>query len=38
VLERRIDEWLAELAAEHDHIVAIDRDVDAGPVVRPDAR
>ncbi len=24
-LERRIDGWLAELAAEHDHIVAIDR-------------
>ncbi len=24
-LERRIDDWLAELAADHDHIVAIDR-------------
>ncbi|MGA7759909.1 MAG: YbjN domain-containing protein [Ilumatobacteraceae bacterium] len=29
VLERRIDEWLAELAAADDRIVAIDRDVDA---------
>ena len=25
VLERRIDEWLGELDAEHDHIVAVDR-------------
>lgn len=25
VLERQIDEWLGELAAEHDHIVAVDR-------------
>ncbi len=29
VLERRIDEWLAELAAADDRIVAIDRDTDA---------
>ncbi|NND73975.1 MAG: hypothetical protein HKN44_03125 [Ilumatobacter sp.] len=29
-LETRIDEWLAELDAEHDHIVAIDRATD-GP-------
>ncbi len=29
VLERRIDEWLAELAAADDRIVAIDRDADA---------
>lgn len=28
VLERRIDEWLGELAAEHDHIVAVDRSPD----------
>ncbi len=28
VLERRIDEWLGELAAEHDHIAAVDRGVD----------
>ncbi|MEL6890125.1 MAG: YbjN domain-containing protein [Actinomycetota bacterium] len=26
LLERRIDEWLAELRAEHDHLVAVDRD------------
>ena len=25
VLERQIDEWLGELSAEHDHIVAVDR-------------
>ncbi|MEM9039676.1 MAG: YbjN domain-containing protein [Actinomycetota bacterium] len=25
VLERRLDEWIAELAAEHDHIAAVDR-------------
>ena len=24
-LDRRIDGWLAELADEHDHIIAIDR-------------
>jgi hypothetical protein len=29
VLERRIDEWLTELAAADDRIVAIDRDADA---------
>ncbi len=29
VLERRVDEWLAELAAADDRIVAIDRDADA---------
>ncbi len=28
VLERRIDEWLAELDATHDHIVAVDRSPD----------
>ncbi len=28
VLERRIDEWLGELSAEHDHIAAVDRGVD----------
>jgi hypothetical protein len=28
VLERQIDEWLGELAAEHDHIVAVDRSID----------
>ncbi len=28
VLERRIDEWLGELGAEHDHIVAVDRSPD----------
>ncbi|HUS41673.1 MAG TPA: YbjN domain-containing protein [Ilumatobacteraceae bacterium] len=27
-LDRRIDAWLAELAAEHDHILAIDRTDD----------
>jgi hypothetical protein len=27
-LDRRIDGWLAELADEHDHIVAIDRTTD----------
>ena len=26
VLERQIDEWLGELAADHDHILAVDRD------------
>ncbi|MEM1334420.1 MAG: YbjN domain-containing protein, partial [Actinomycetota bacterium] len=26
LLERRIDEWLGELRAEHDHLVAVDRD------------
>jgi Putative bacterial sensory transduction regulator len=31
VLERRIDEWIAELDAEHEHIVAVDRGED-GPV------
>ena len=30
-LDRRIDSWLAELAAEHDHILALDR-TDDGPV------
>jgi hypothetical protein len=25
VLQRRIDEWIGELDAEHDHIVAVDR-------------
>ncbi len=28
VLERRLDEWIAELDAEHEHIVAVDRDED----------
>ena len=28
VLERRLDEWLAALAADHDHIVAVERDPD----------
>jgi hypothetical protein len=28
VLERRIDEWIGELDAEHDHIVAVDRSED----------
>ena len=28
-LERRIDGWLASLAAENDRIIAIDRDADA---------
>jgi hypothetical protein len=27
-LEARVDEWLAELASAHDHIVAIDRSPD----------
>lgn len=27
-LDRRIDGWLAELADEHDHIIAIDRTTD----------
>ncbi len=27
-LERRIDEWIGELDAEHDHIVAVDRAED----------
>lgn len=30
-LAERIDGWLAELAAEHDHIVAVDRTNDTGP-------
>ncbi|MGE5210973.1 MAG: YbjN domain-containing protein [Acidobacteriota bacterium] len=29
-LDRRIDRWLAELAAEHDHILAVDRTDDDG--------
>jgi hypothetical protein len=29
-LDRRIDGWLAELAAEHDHIIAVDRSDDDG--------
>lgn len=28
VLERRVDEWLAELLAQHDHVAAVDRDPD----------
>ena len=28
VLGRRLDEWLAALAADHDHIVAVERDPD----------
>ena len=28
VLQRRIDEWLGELDAAHDHIVAVDRSPD----------
>ena len=28
VLERRVDEWIGELDAEHDHIVAVDRSDD----------
>ena len=28
VLERRIDEWIGELDAEYDHIVAVDRSDD----------
>ena len=28
VLERRIDEWIGELDAEHEHIVAVDRGED----------
>lgn len=32
VLERRIDEWLAELAADHEHIAAIDRG--EGDIIR----
>ena len=28
VLERQIDEWLGELAAEHEHIVAVDHSTD----------
>ena len=27
-LDRRIDGWLAELAGEHDHIIAVDRTTD----------
>ena len=39
VLERQIDEWLAELHDEHDHILAVDRaDRRARAVVRPHAR
>ena len=30
VLERQIDEWLGELDAAHDHIVAVDRSPDDG--------
>lgn len=34
-LERRLEEWLADLAAADDRIVAVDRDVDPDrPVVR----
>ena len=29
-LDRRIDGWLAELADEHDHIIAVDRSDDDG--------
>ena len=29
-LDRRVDGWLAELAAEHDHILAVDRTDDRG--------
>jgi hypothetical protein len=29
-LDRRIDGWLAELAVEHDHIIAVDRSNDDG--------
>ena len=29
-LDRRIDGWLAELADEHDHIIAVDRSADDG--------
>lgn len=29
-LDRRIDGWLAELADEHDHIIAVDRTNDDG--------
>lgn len=29
-LDRQIDQWLAELAAEHDHILAVDRTDDGG--------
>lgn len=28
ILERQIDEWIGELDAEHDHIVAVDRGED----------
>ena len=28
VLERQIDEWIGELHAEHDHIIAVDRSAD----------
>ena len=31
-LDRRIDGWLAELADEHDHIIAVDRSHDDGGV------
>jgi hypothetical protein len=29
-LDRRVDGWLADLAAEHDHILAVDRTDDDG--------
>ena len=29
-LESRIDQWLAQLGAESDHILAIDRDLESG--------
>ena len=32
ILERQIDEWIGELDAEHDHIVAVDRA--EGDVIR----
>lgn len=32
VLERQIDEWLAELAADHEHIAAVDRG--EGDIIR----
>jgi len=28
VLERQIDEWIGELHAEHEHIIAVDRSTD----------
>ena len=30
VLQRQIDEWLGELDAGHDHIVAVERVAEAG--------